>query len=335
VRILIAEDEPVSRRLVEATLTKWGYDVVAARDGSEAWQHLQADDAPQLAVIDWMMPGMDGVQICHEVRKLAREPYTYIILLTGKNTQEDLIQGLEAGADDYLAKPFDPQELKVRLRAGKRILDLQAELITAREALRVQATHDALTGLWNRAAVLDLVRRELERARREWTPLAVFMVDLDHFKRINDTHGHAAGDAVLRQVAEVLRTSIRPYDGFGRCGGEEFLAVLPGCDAATALRRAETLRARIAEQPIDVPDGPTLNVAASLGVAVIDDPTDVDADSAVRLADEALYEAKRNGRNRVELAPTSPSPSEGEGRDEGEIATGRTAPATSASPNSP
>jgi two-component system cell cycle response regulator len=208
-RILIAEDDPVSRRLLEAKLVNWGYEVVVTRDGNEAWQALQADDAPRLAILDWMMPGRDGVAVCREVRKGKGEPYTYLILLTAQAREEDLVTGMEAGADDYIAKPFKSSELKVRLRAGRRIIELQSELIAAREALRAQATHDPLTGLWNHEEILRILGLELVRAKREGRHVGVIMADLDHFKRVNDTYGHMGGDAVLRAAAKTM-LSLQP-----------------------------------------------------------------------------------------------------------------------------
>src|SRR5580704_1147440 len=193
-RVLAAEDNPVFQSMLRSMLTKWGYDPVIARDGAEAWRALDAEDAPRLAILDWMMPGMDGVEICRRVRAAGREPYIYILLLTARTESRDLVDGMEAGADDYLTKPFIAHELRVRLRAGQRILDLQSELMATREALRVQATHDSLTGLPNRGAILDILQTELSRASRESRPLAVVMADIDRFKQINDTRGHQAGD---------------------------------------------------------------------------------------------------------------------------------------------
>jgi diguanylate cyclase (GGDEF)-like protein len=299
-RILIAEDDPVSRRLLEAFLVKWEYEVVAAGDGDEASRLLQREDAPRLAILDWMMPGKDGIQVCREVRGREGQPYVYILLLSARGKKQDVIEGLETGADDYLTKPFDPFELRARLRTGRRILELQEQLISALAALRVEATHDPLTGLWNRTVILEIVQRELARAQRQETSLAVSMADLDHFKRINDTYGHLAGDAVLREVTRRLRASIRPYDEIGRYGGEEFLVVAPGCDARGALRQAERLRARIGREAMDVFEG-TIPVTISLGVAVTRQAKE--ADSLLRAADAALYRAKNRGRNHVELAP--------------------------------
>ena len=300
-KILIAEDETVSRRLLQNTLVKWGYEVVVCRDGQEAWEGLQTQDAPQLAILDWMMPKMDGLLVCKEIRKQSAEPYVYILLLTSKSQKEDLITGLEAGADDYLTKPFDAPELKAKLRAGMRILDLQTELINAREALRVQATQDPLTGLWNRGAILEALRREIARAKRERNSVAVVMADLDHFKRINDSYGHLAGDAALRQVADRMRSSIRPYDAIGRYGGEEFLILLPGCNIPGAATVAERLMTSIAGRPVDLA-GEKLLITCSLGVASNSEAPEADADWLIRAADAALYQAKSAGRDRVEFA---------------------------------
>ncbi len=297
-RILIAEDERVSRHLLETFLVKWGYEVVTANDGAEAWRHLQGDDAPRLVILDWMMPARNGVELCRELRKRSVEPYTYILLVTAKGQKQDILEGLEAGADDYLTKPFDPHELRARLRAGRRILELQEQLISAREQLRVEATHDPLTGLWNRAAILEILQRELARSDRQKVPVGVIMADVDRFKFINDTYGHLTGDAVLREAARRMGSSIRSYDSIGRYGGEEFLVVTPGCDT-TALSQAERLRDCISREPIDVPEG-TLFVTLSVGVAA--NCQAKQADQLVRAADAALYRAKRAGRNRVELA---------------------------------
>src|SRR5579863_2084632 len=198
-RILIADDSIVSRHLLEATLRKWGYEVAVACDGLEAWDALQGENAPRLAILDWVMPGLTGPEVCKRVRESSRgkeSNYTYILLLTSKSQREDLIEGMESGADDFLTKPFDQHELKVRLRAGTRIIDLQRELVAAREKLREQATKDFLTRVWNRSSVLEILQRELERGRRDKQPLGVILADLDHFKAVNDNYGHFAGDAV-------------------------------------------------------------------------------------------------------------------------------------------
>ena len=299
-KALIAEDNPAFRQVLERMLVKWGYEVVAAVNGLDALQRLQTPDPPRLALLDWMMPGLDGVEVCRRVREQTREPYIYILLLTAKDRAEELVEGMEAGADDYLRKPVNSHELRVRLRAGRRILDLQEELVRAREALRRQATRDALTDLWNRTALCDILHRELKRAERESGTLSLIMADLDHFKRVNDTLGHCAGDAVLREAARRMAACIRPYDAAGRYGGEEFLIILPGCDRAGAMQRAEEIRSAIAAAPFPVCDGGAVNVSCSLGVTCSSDVPRFDAIVLTRAADEALYAAKNNGRNRVE-----------------------------------
>jgi diguanylate cyclase (GGDEF)-like protein len=300
VKILIADDSIVSRHLLEATLRKWGYEVVVACDGEEALAVLQRDDAPALAILDWMMPGMTGLEVCRRVRQRAREPYTYMLLLTSKSQKEDLIEGMEAGADDYITKPFDQHELQVRLRAGTRLVDLQAELLSAREALREQATKDSLTHLWNRSSILDILCRELARGQREGVPVGVVMVDLDHFKNVNDNYGHFAGDAVLCEAARRMQNGIRQYDSIGRYGGEEFLILLTGCDEETSLSQAERLRKQLAQVQMSLNET-SLSISASFGVTTALPGQPWTPEELIHKADEALYMAKRLGRNRVEF----------------------------------
>ena len=294
-RVLAAEENPVFQSMLKTMLTKWGYQAVVARSGTEAWRILESEDAPRLAVLDWMMPGMDGVEICRGVRRANREPYIYILLLTARTDSQDLIEGMDAGADDYLTKPFNAHELRVRLHAGRRILDLQQELLKAREALREQATHDGLTGLLNRNSILETLDDELSRAARTGHPVSVLMADLDRFKSINDCHGHLAGDAVLREAACRLKSAARRYDSVGRYGGEEFLIVLPGCDASDAAVQAERMRDAICATPFLTGSQPVL-VTASLGVAC---SSHCAPGGLVREADDTLYLAKAKGRNQV------------------------------------
>ncbi|MGO9262446.1 MAG: GGDEF domain-containing protein [Bryobacteraceae bacterium] len=298
-RVLAAEDNPVFQTMLRNMLKHWGYEAVIARDGREAWEILRSQDAPRLAILDWMMPGMDGVEVCRHVRAAACEPYIYIVLLTARTQSADLVQGMEAGADDYLTKPFAAPELRVRLRAGIRILDLQEELLATREALRVQATHDGLTGLLNRTAVMAALQAELDRAHRAHQPISVMLADLDFFKRINDTHGHLVGDSVLAEAARRMKAAFRRYDSLGRYGGEEFLFVLPGCAAEGAAAQAERIREALAATPFSNATAP-LPVTCSIGVASRDHPGTEHTDQLVREADLALYQAKRLGRNRVE-----------------------------------
>ena len=295
-RVLIADDDPAALLLLESVLGDWGYEVLTSRDGAEAWDVLRRADPPPLAIIDWMMPGLDGIDVCRKVRQEGEESYVYLILLTAKARMQDIVQGMEAGADDYVSKPFEEQELRVRLRAGRRIVELHEEL-------RTQASHDALTGLWNRRTILEILRREVTRAAREGTSVGVIMADLDHFKRLNDTLGHLAGDSALRETSRRMGLTLRPYDALGRYGGEEFLVVLPGSDLPGTMAVAERMRHAIAEVPVATPMGMT-PVTASLGVAAGAGPS-LDAEGMIRMADGALYRAKRLGRNRVEVAVNS------------------------------
>jgi diguanylate cyclase (GGDEF)-like protein len=301
VRVLIAEDDSISRRMLEAFLVKWGFEVMVAKEGEEAWGILQGNDAPRLAVLDWMMPGRDGIDICRSVRQRKGRAYIYILLLTARGHKEDIVEGLEAGADDYVTKPFDPYELRARLRAGQRIVELQEQLLHAREALRDQASRDPLTGLWNHGTILAILKKEAARASRTQSAFAVVMADVDRFKSINDTYGHQAGDAVLREASRRLRGAMRTYDSLGRYGGDEFLAVVPGCDPEGVVRFAESFRARIDRKSVETPEG-MIPITLSLGVVALKSLCDLKAETLVRVADAALYRAKIGGRNRVALA---------------------------------
>ncbi|MFH1113325.1 MAG: diguanylate cyclase [Pseudomonadota bacterium] len=306
-RILIAEDNRFFRRLLEVNLKQWGHDIVQCEDGQQAWDVLKGEDPPRLAVLDWEMPKKHGVEICRDVRELKDRPYVYIILLTAKNRQDDLVEGLESGADDYITKPFDPVELKVRLRAGIRIVQLQDDLLSAYRAAEMRAKEDSLTGLWNHSAILDILRKELSRSARRHSWVGVIMADMDQFKKINDSHGHLKGDRVLKRAADVLRKGVRSYDSVGRYGGEEFLIVLPACDLREAGILAERLR--VAAERDSMNDGsPGSNWTISLGVTAVKGSNGMTPDFAIRTADQALYRAKDRGRNCVEIFDSPPDP---------------------------
>jgi len=298
--ILVAEDSTLYRRLIENHLTDWGFACVYVKDGNEAWKILGQRVAPRMALLDWVLPGIDGIELCRRLRGRPEDaPYVYTILLTAKSQKQEMLEAMEAGADDFLAKPFDPPELKARLLVGKRIVELQQKLISANEALHFAACHDFLTGVWNRAEILAFLRRELARARRELTPVGIVLVDVDHFKKVNDELGHEAGDCVLKEIAKRLAACLREYDGVGRYGGEEFLLVIPGCDLAASVRRADQIRTSVSTSPVSTPVGQT-TVTLSMGVTVGESASK--AEILIDRADMALYRAKHKGRNRVEQA---------------------------------
>lgn len=298
-RILLADDDRVSRLLMQRTLEKFGYEVLLAENGRTAAEILSRSDGPRLALIDWMMPQLDGPGLCRELRASRRDSsYVYILLLTSRHDSEDVVAGLEAGADDYLAKPCHPAELRARLHTGRRILLLEETLIRAREEMRFSATHDALTALWNRASILSLMRSELQRSARDGSPTSILLCDIDHFKLVNDHHGHLIGDTVLEEVARRLISSVRAYDGVGRYGGEEFLIVLSNCDEAGLRARAENIRSAIAAAPIKTGSG-ELSISISIGALTCTGcrPEGVPLENILAQVDAALYRAKADGRN--------------------------------------
>lgn len=300
--VLVAEDDPLFRLLFQRSLEQWGYEVTLAKDGAAAWRQLQSDHRPRLLLLDWMMPGIDGVEICRRVRALQREAYSYILVVTSRGDKQDAVFALDAGADDYITKPIDIHELRARVQVGRRILQLQSELVRSREQLRLQATRDALTGLLNRRCIIQGLSDELSRAERGAKPIGVLMLDLDHFKQVNDLHGHMAGDAVLAEVAGRLVSAVRGYDKVGRYGGEEFFVVLPDCSDDLLGCIAERIRARVEAQPV-VTASAEISVTVSVGGTVTSPRVHKDAAALIREADEALYQAKDHGRNCCVVAP--------------------------------
>ncbi len=303
-KVLIAEDELTSRMILTANLKKWGFDVYSVKDGLEAMEALQGPEAPQLVILDWLMPGMDGVEVCKKVRAAEEakedECYTYIILLTGCSEAEDVVEGMNAGADDYVVKPYDLQELKVRLKAGRRIVELQQALMKSQRDLKDLSMHDHLTGIFNRRAVLDKLSLEMPRAEREKAPLSIAILDIDFFKKINDSFGHSAGDTVLKEFVKRILATIRPYDILGRYGGEEFLLILIGASGSSSATAFERVREAIGSEPFAI-EGRDIEVRVSIGGAQFCYGETVDA--LIERADKALYRAKEEGRNRVVLAP--------------------------------
>ena len=293
--ILSADADPVARTVLGKTLVRLGHNVDAVENGAVAIERLLEKEGPRFAILDWMMPGADGLTVCRAVRQRPT-PYVYLILLTSRDSPADVVEGLDAGADDFLSKPFDAVELRARLRSGERVLQLQSNLLEAQAALEHQATHDRMTGLWNRGMILDHLTRTASRGQRERQTVSVVMADVDHFKAVNDVHGHIAGDTVLSAVARRMKTVIRGYDALGRYGGEEFLLVING-DSALARQLAERVRSVLAETPVDA-GGPSIPVTASFGVASSAD-IGYDPTALINAADRALYEAKAAGRNTV------------------------------------
>jgi two-component system, cell cycle response regulator len=307
-KVLIADDERTSRMILKKHLEKAGYEVVAAEDGETARSILLNDPDIAMLINDWIMPGMDGIALCREARAMRRERFLPIMMLTARNQRSDFVDALTAGADAFISKPVDAAELRAQLRVMIRILDLEGRLAAqidkleqANATIRKMAETDELTGMPNRRSVLAHLDREVRRAARYGTPVSIVLLDLDHFKQVNDTHGHQAGDAVLIRIAGALARNSRDTDFFGRHGGEEFLGVLSQTTLEGARLTAERIRLAVESEPIPWEGGEPLNVTASLGVAAWNGDGDSEIELVAR-ADQALYHAKDAGRNRVEFA---------------------------------
>ncbi len=300
-RILVADDHPSTLEHLANVLNDWGYEVAKAENGESAWEILQREDAPRIAIVDRQMPGLDGLELVRRIRQQAQEPYIYVLLLTVYDQESQLVAGLQAGADDYIVKPFRAHELQARIEAGQRILEMQEELLVTRDRLHSQATTDPVTGLWNRSAILDILEKELARATREGTSVGLVLIDLDNFKQVNDAHGHRAGDEVLLECGQRMRGCVRTYDATGRYGGDEYLSVHPRCNLDETVMLGERLRREIAKQHVMLGSAP-LWVTASAGVVCSDVFPQASPQELIDLADKALYEAKRGGRNRLELS---------------------------------
>jgi two-component system, cell cycle response regulator len=298
-KIVVADDSPFFRRLVEDALAREDYTLLFAKNGREAIDFVTADE-PAVVITDWEMPDFTGLELCQKIRG-AKHPYTYIILLTSNKHKEQIVCGLDAGADDYLTKPFDPRELLARIRVGRRIAELHREVQAKNKMLEELALTDALTGLPNRRGVEHWVARELSAADRYGFPLWVVMADLDRFKKINDTHGHETGDRVLKEFAAILKANTRASNMCGRLGGEEFVAVIGHSDRAGALIAIERVRQELEAHAFTM-DGATIRVTASFGIAGLEGRKTTEFAQLLREADAALYAAKAHGRNRIAFA---------------------------------
>jgi two-component system, cell cycle response regulator len=299
--VLAVDDSPVARKLLEHALPPDEFKLILAKTGREALD-LFAEHRPGLVITDWLMPDLTGIELCQRIRADFRESSTYIILLTGVTEKAKIVSGLQAGADEYLTKPFHPDELLARVEVGRRIIRLHRELEEKNRLLEQLALTDGLTGLPNRRAINEWASRQLNGAIRHSFPFWVIMCDLDKFKPINDTFGHEAGDKVLAKFAEILRTSVRQCDICGRIGGDEFLIVITYSDEAGTRLAIERIRDQVLKQKFTF-RGTEVGITASFGMAGFRRGEDTTFEQFVARADAALYHAKRQGRNRIDMAP--------------------------------
>ncbi|MGR6835149.1 GGDEF domain-containing response regulator [Syntrophomonas erecta] len=290
-KVLIADDDALSRHILQDALCSWGYEVMVTCNGDEAWQVLKQDKYPNLVILDWVMPGLEGIEICQRIRQRCKARYIYVIMLTARNSHEDIVRGLEAGADDYMVKPFHHEELKSRLKIGRRVIELEERILQ-------MARTDYLTGLLNRGAFMERLEGEISRSWRDGQNLGIIIIDIDHFKAVNDRYGHQVGDLVLRDFSHCLASMCRSYDFVGRYGGEEFIVSLPGADCQETTQVAERIRQRVAENTTYTAEA-GIKVTASFGIAAIMPEQIKNADELIYKADQALYEAKERGRNQV------------------------------------
>jgi two-component system chemotaxis response regulator CheY len=299
-QVLVVDDSPVYRKLVEHVLSSEVYSLLFAQNGAEAMK-LYEQHSPCLVITDWMLPDFSGFDLCKRIRSDDARPYTYIMVMTSNTEKGNVVKGLEAGADDYLTKPFDPGEMLARIGVGRRIIDLNRELAAKSEKLEEAARTDPLTGLPNRRAIEEWAARQLRGAVRHGFPLWVAIGDIDNFKSINDSFGHDAGDIVLKTFADVLKNNTRASDICGRLGGDEFLLVITHVETAHVEATVNRFRQQFAALSFPL-QGQSVNVSASFGVAGIESKDAYEFGSLLRKADQMLYEAKRSGRNLVRLS---------------------------------
>ncbi len=299
-KVLFAEDDSTSRAILTAMLRKWQLDPIVAEDGMAALELMQQEDAPLLAILDWGLPGLSGVEICRRIRRQKNYNPPYIILLTVKNDKNHVVAGLDAGADDYISKPYDQAELYARIQVGLRQVGQQSKLLATQRALSYDAMHDALTGALNRRAILDALEKELIRSGRRASAVSIAMIDIDHFKRINDNYGHQTGDDILQKLVETVQSGLRGYDLIGRYGGEEFLIIAPESSGTGKEGLYDRLRRRIAATNFVSRCGKKITLSVSIGVTGV--TREATVDDMLSNADKALYQAKRSGRDCVVYA---------------------------------
>ncbi len=313
-RILIAEDDPVSRRVLTVQLIKWGHEVVVTENGIEAWETLRSPNAPKLAILDWMMPGMDGVEVCRRLRQEQVDSPVYLILLTALSLKENVIAGLEGGADDYLTKPFDRQELRVRVQAGVRIVELQSNLCErvkelqeavaekerAEEALRNLTLTDDMTGLYNHRGFFTLAKHIAKMARRNKQNSVLIYADMDGLKQINDNFGHSVGSLAIKETAEILRRTFRDCDLVSRFGGDEFVILSPNVNETEIQTIVQRLRTNLDEY--NKSSEHPFELSLSLGAVPIDHSDKNSFEKQIAVADSAMYLEKRERKMAKELA---------------------------------
>lgn len=315
-KVLVAEANQDSRHALQEALDGWGYQVVEAEDGAQALETFRRELPPALVILGTLELESAPKQVCRDIREFGEKPYVYILLLATKGESKYILDVMDAGADDYLTTPYDDLELKARLRAGKRIMDLREELRRAQATIGYQAYHDPLTGLWNRGAITDALQRELARVRREKSPVGLLMVSIDMLKEINNKYGHMAGDSAIRATARSLRASLRPYDALGRYGGESFVMIVTGCDSRSALKQAERFQAALQGLTVDIAQwgkfvsGKDAAVALKHSIGVVSGTGEHDSETLIRSLESAIRTIKSEGGGRIEsITPPPPPPS--------------------------
>lgn len=311
--VLVIEADGQVRKTLSDTLASWGYQVEVAEESARAMEVVRKEVGPRLLLLGSMREASMPRQFCRQIRELGDHPYFYVVMVAPQGQSQHILEALEAGADDYLTIPLDSLELKARLRAGKRILDLREELSRAQATIGYQAYHDPLTGLWNRGAILDALRRELARVRREKSPVGLIMASIDGLKSINESYGHMAGDAVIRSTARHLRTCLRPYDALGRFGGEAFLIIVTCCDSHNAMRQAERFQEVLKGNKVDISqwgkfaEGQDATIVTGHSFGVVSGGGENDPDTLLQSVEAALRKAKNDGGGRIELNQAPPA----------------------------